>query len=214
MIRSYTFVLFTGLLFFVTFVLCNSCANIVPPTGGPRDSLPPVLVRATPVDSAKHFTSSKITLEFNEYVNVDNAQENVVVWPNPKTAPVIETKLRIVTIKLKDSLEPNTTYTVNFGKALKDNNEGNIDSNFNYVFTTGDKLDGNVLRGNVKLAETGKRDSTLIVVLHTNLSDTAIRKNAPRYYAKLDGQGQLQVFQPSYRYFFSICCAERFYKTV
>src|SRR3954465_15192650 len=99
------------LLLFCT-MLCmvwmgTSCANIIPPTGGPRDSLPPVLVTATPKDSTLQFKTNKITLSFDEYVQVDNPTENLVIWPNPKVQPVISSKLRTVTIMLKDTLEPN-----------------------------------------------------------------------------------------------------------
>ncbi len=171
-----------------------SCANIIPPTGGPRDSLPPVLVKATPKDSSVHFNENKITLQFNEYVTVENAQDNVIIWPNPVKPPVIESKLSVVTIKLKDSLEPNTTYTINFGRGLKDVNEGNTDSSFHYAFTTGNQLDHNVIKGKVLLAETGKIDTTLLVVLHTNLTDSSIVKNPPRYYTKLDSKGNFRFY--------------------
>ncbi len=171
-----------------------SCANIIPPTGGPRDSLPPVLIKATPNDSSTHFNTNKITLNFDEYVTIDNPQDNIIVWPNPVKPPTIEGKLRTVTIKLRDSLEKNTTYTILFNKGLKDVNEGNADTSFTYVFSTGNKLDKNVIRGKVVLAETGKIDSTLIVVLQTNLSDTTIKKTPPRYYAKLNRNGNFRFF--------------------
>lgn len=194
MIRSFLVTLLVSFFFIVASVFLHSCANIIPPTGGPRDSLPPVLIKATPTDSSSHFNTNRITLQFDEYVTVDNPQDNVIVWPNPKTPPVIESKLHEVYIRLKDTLEKNTTYTILFGKGLKDVNEGNADSSFNYVFTTGSQLDNNVLQGNVKLAETGKLDTTLLVALQTNLTDTAIQKNAPRYYAKLDGKGEFRFF--------------------
>ena len=169
--------------------MSTSCANIIPPTGGPKDTIPPVLLTATPKDSALQFKTNKITLNFDEYVQVDNPTENVIIWPNPKVQPEINSKLQTVTIKLKDTLEPNTTYTINFGKSLKDINEGNADSAFRYVFSTGSKLDNNRLSGKVLLAQTGMVDSTLIVVLQRNLNDTAIEKLPPRYYAKIDSKG-------------------------
>ncbi len=192
--RSLPAFILTCFLFVVAAACFHSCANIIPPTGGPKDSLPPVLIKAEPTDSSLHFNTKKITLDFDEFVTIDNPQENVIIWPNPKNAPTIENKLRTVTIKLKDSLEPNTTYTINFGKGLKDVNEGNADENFSYVFSTGGKLDDNVLKGNVVLAETGKIDTTLLVVLQTNLSDTAIKKDPPRYYTKLDGKGNFRFY--------------------
>lgn len=190
------FILTTCILicFAYTVVLCSSCANIIPPTGGPRDSFPPNLINATPHDSTTHFATNRITLTFDEYVTVDNPSENLVVWPNPKTPPLVESKLRTVTIKLKDSLEANTTYTLNFGRSLKDVNEGNADSSFTYIFSTGKTLDRNKLRGKVFLAETGKIDTTLIAVLHKNLSDTAVQKDIPRYYSKIDRKGNFYFF--------------------
>lgn len=168
----------------------TGCANIAPPTGGPRDSLPPVLIRATPVDSARNFNSRKVVFEFNEYVQVDNIQENLLVSPTPKINPIVTNKLRTVTVTIKDTLEPNTTYAFDFGKAIKDVNEGNIYKNFTYVFTTGATLDSLSFSGNVILAETGKPDSTLIAVLHTNLDDSAVIKERPRYVARLDSAGR------------------------
>jgi len=174
--------------------MCASCANIIPPTGGPRDSLPPVLLTATPKDSAVQFKTNKITLNFDEYVQVDNPTENVIVWPNPQVQPEITSKLRVVTIKLKDTLQPNTTYTINFGRSVKDVNEGNTDSAFHYVFSTGPKLDNKKLSGKVSLAQTGRVDSTLIVVLQRNLNDTAIEKLPPRYYTKVDSKGNFSFY--------------------
>jgi hypothetical protein len=186
------FLLFSIMLCMVW--MSTSCANIIPPTGGPRDTLPPVLLTATPKDSALQFKTNKVTLYFDEYVQADNPTENVVIWPNPKVQPEITSKLRTVTIKLKDTLEPNTTYTINFGKSLKDINEGNADSAFRYVFSTGTKLDNKRLSGKVFLAQTGRIDSTLIVVLQRNLNDTAIKKLPPRYYTKLDSKGNFSFY--------------------
>jgi len=165
------------------------CANIIPPGGGPKDTIPPRLITAVPKDSATNVTPKLITLTFDEFVDVKDLQNNLIVSPVPKNLPIIDYKLRNVTIKLKDSLEPNTTYAFSFGNAIKDVNEGNIAKNFVYRFSTGKKLDENVFSGKVILAETGKIDSSLIVVLHNKLSDTSIIKNRPRYYTTLDGKG-------------------------
>lgn len=170
----------------------TGCANIIPPGGGPRDTLPPVLINAAPHDSTLHFNSNKITLTFDEYVTVENAQENVIVSPNPANPPVIESKLRTVTIRLKDSLKPNTTYALFFGNAIKDVNEGNSDKNFTYIFSTGSHLSDKGIEGKVILAQTGEVDSTLIVVLHHNLADTAVSKERPDYYTKLDSKGNFK----------------------
>lgn len=168
-----------------------SCANIIPPGGGPRDSLPPRLVMAVPKDSATNFniTNKRIVLTFNEYVTTQGVQENLIISPTLKNIPSIDSRLQTVTILLRDTLETNTTYTLNFGNTIKDVNEGNIAKDFSYVFSTGKTIDHYTYKGKVFLAETGKTDSTLIVVLHRNLADSAIAKERPRYYTRISSKG-------------------------
>lgn len=170
-------------------VLSVGCANILPPLGGYRDSLPPVLVKASPPDSSKNFKETRITLTFDEFVTLDNILQNLIVSPVPKTEPLVESHLRTVTIRLKDTLQPNTTYTLNFGRAIKDVNEGNISKNLTYIFSTGPHFDSLSLSGKVILAETGKPDSTLIVMLHQHGEDSAVVNEKPRYLARLDSSG-------------------------
>ena len=147
-----------------------SCANIIPPGGGPRDTLAPRLVTAFPKDSALNVTSQNIILSFDEYIQLQNTNENLIISPTPKNMPLVDYKLHNVTIKLKDSLEKNTTYSFNFGKAIKDVNEGNVAKELTYVFSTGKTIDSYEYNGSVFLAETGKQDSTLIAVSYTHLT--------------------------------------------
>ena len=77
-----------------------------------------------------YFNTNKILLTFDEYIDVKDVQKNLIVSPNPKSTPIIENHLKNVTIKLKDTLHPNTTYSINFGNAIRDVNEGNILKNF------------------------------------------------------------------------------------
>ena len=167
----------------------TSCANIIPPSGGDRDSLPPVLVSAIPKDSAINVSPKLITLTFDEFVSLQDVNSNLIVSPTLKDNPIVDNKLKNVTIKFKDSLEANTTYSLNFGNAIKDVNEGNVIKNFRFVFSTGNTIDNFSYRGKVVLAEKGTVDSTLIVLLHNNTSDTAIYKNRPRYFTRINGKG-------------------------
>ncbi len=178
------------IIVFVITVIGNGCANPIAPAGGPRDSLPPLLIAVTPKDSSENFNAKRITFSFNEFVEVANVRENLIVSPVPKMDPVVESKLRTVTVRIKDTLEPNTTYAYNFGDAIKDINEGNVLKNFTYVFSTGDHIDSLELTGRVQLAETGLADSTLIVMLHRNGDDSALIKEKPRFIAKLDSMGR------------------------
>lgn len=167
----------------------SGCAQIGAPTGGARDSLAPELVRSTPAIKATNFSGNKITLTFNEYVEVAEAQSNVLVSPLPKNTPSINFSLRTVTIRLKDTLLPNTTYSINFGNAIKDVNEGNIFRDFTYVFSTGSSIDSATLQGKLLLAETGLVDSTIAVVLYRTTDDSAVQKRRPDYMAKIKGDG-------------------------
>ena len=195
--QGWTSLICTG----ICLLLLSSCANIIPPGGGPRDSIPPKLVMAAPKDSATGVSTDRITLTFDEFVDIKQLNENLIVSPNPKTQPIVDYKLRNVYIRLKDSLQPNTTYAFNFGNAIVDVNEGNPARGFTYAFTTGRVLDDNTFSGKVKLAETGKTDSTLIVLLHKNLDDTAVVKERPLYYTKVNGKGEFTFrYLPSGRF--------------
>lgn len=167
-----------------------SCANIVPPSGGPRDSIPPYRIKATPNDSAIGVQPKEILISFNEYINTSNLQENVVVSPNLKNNPLIESNLDKLRIRIKDTLTPNTTYSIQFGTAIRDVNEGNIAQNFTYVFSTGNYIDSGRIQGTVVLAETGKVDSSLLVLLQPTNDDTAIFKSKPLYYTHINGKGK------------------------
>ncbi|HJW18788.1 MAG TPA: Ig-like domain-containing protein [Flavisolibacter sp.] len=170
----------------------TSCANIIPPQGGPRDSIPPQLLSATPRDSTLNFRSDRITLTFNEYIDLQDVQNNLLFTPLFQNNPRVDVKGKTINIHFRDTLEPNTTYIFNFGNAIKDYNEGNVLKNFTYTFSTGPVLDSLELKGKVVLAQTGKTDSTLIVVLHKNLQDSAVMKQRPMYVTKVDASGNFR----------------------
>ena len=183
------------LLFFVSIIglLAGSgCANIVPPLGGPRDTIPPRLLYVTPRDSSKHFSANKIVFYFDEYIDSKDVRTELIVSPLGKIDPIVDAKLRTLTVRLKDTLQPNTTYSLNFGNAVRDYTEGNILKNFTYVFTTGNYLDSMQLSGSVIVANTGRPDSTLIVMLHKKLDDSAVVKEKPRYIARVDSLGRFR----------------------
>jgi hypothetical protein len=169
-----------------------SCANIIPPAGGPRDSIPPRLLSAEPRDSSVNFRGDRIQLNFDEYVDLQDLSNNVLFTPLFTSNPPIDVRGKAVTIRFERPLEPNTTYILNFGNAIKDYNEGNVLRNFTYTFSTGPALDSLELQGQVLLAETGGIDTTLMVVLHRNLSDSAVRNETPQYITRLDREGRFR----------------------
>jgi hypothetical protein len=167
----------------------GGCANIVPPSGGPRDSIPPYAVYAKPRDSSTNIAPKEILISFNEYITTNALQEQLIVSPNIKNNPLVDQRLNMVRIRLSDSLNANTTYSLQFGNALRDVNEGNIVQNYTYVFSTGNQIDTGKLFGKVQIAETGLVDSSLIAVLHPIDNEYAIFKDKPSYYSRINGHG-------------------------
>jgi len=181
MVTSLTYII-------MMFVECG-CANMIPPGGGPIDSIPPVMVRSTPKDSALNVISNKIELNFNEFIELKNPADEILVSPYPVKQPLITGNLRTVSVKWKDSLLANTTYTIDFGRSVADINEGNILNNYKYIFSTGNHIDSNRLSGRVIMAETGKADSTVWALLYTKEDDSTVAKETPLYVARVDGKG-------------------------
>lgn len=186
--------------------LSSGCANIVPPQGGPKDTLPPVLISVRPADSSLNFDSRTIVFNFDEYVELNQVQQNLIVSPNPTIAPNVDARLRTVTVRLRDSLEPNTTYYFNFGNAIRDINEGNVFPGFSYIFSTGPDIDTLSFSGKVVLAETGTLDTTLMVMLHRNGDDSALINERPRYVTRQDREGvfRFRYLSPGTYYLYAV----------
>ncbi|GAA4317512.1 Ig-like domain-containing protein [Compostibacter hankyongensis] len=172
----------------------SRCAQIVAPTGGPKDTIAPRLTATVPPDSSLHFTAKKISLTFDEYVQLQNLQEQMIVTPYPKHQPVVTSKLQNIAISIKDTLQPNTTYTINLGSAVQDINEGNPAEDFQYVFSTGDYLDSLQISGRLFDAATGKTDSNVVVMLYTRTDDdSVVLREKPVYYTRSKSGGRFRL---------------------
>ena len=147
------------LLLFVSAFL-SRCASMMTPTGGPRDSLPPVIVNMTPDNFSTNrplVNHEKIYIEFDEFVQLKDQQKEFFTSPQMKKKPLVSLRGRGVVIQLRDTLEANTTYALNFGSAIRDNNEGNPLYSMRYVFSTGPEIDSMVMSGYT--ADSYKADS-------------------------------------------------------
>jgi len=182
---------------FVTLVLAFwlsapiGCANMVPPGGGPRDTIPPVFVNAIPGDSTVNFKGDRIVFDFDE--ELDDPREprnNIIFTPSFEIDPIVTTRGKAVTVNFKAAkLEPNTTYVINFGNAIVDLTEGNAAKNFVYTFSTGPYLDSLEISGKIVLAENGGIDTTMNVALYKDLNDSAIQVKNALYVTRLDRSG-------------------------
>ena len=116
----------------------TGCANIIPPLGGPRDSLPPVLLDVDPPDSTLLFNKNRITFNFDEYIDLKDVVNNLFFTPTFDINPKVAARGKTIFIQFSDTaLLPNTTYVIDFGNAVVDMNEGNVFRNLNYAFSTG-----------------------------------------------------------------------------
>lgn len=154
-----------------------ACANIGHPEGGPRDELPPEYVGSNPRMGQLNVRSPKITIDFNENITLDDAMNKIVVSPAQRTQPMISSNGRRITMELRDTLLPNTTYTIDLSDAVKDLNEGNVlDGGVALYFSTGTDLDTLQISGYVCEARTLEPAQGIVVGAHTVLEDTAIFK--------------------------------------
>ncbi len=126
------------------------CASIMTPEGGPKDTLPPVIVNMLPDNFSTNRSTTeheKIYIEFNEYVQIKDQQKEFFTSPEMKKKPTLSIRGRGVVVQLRDTLLPNTTYALNFGSAIRDNNESNPLFSMRYVFSTGPEIDSMVMSG-------------------------------------------------------------------
>lgn len=180
------------LLIMVILTIAAGCANIGSPSGGPRDENPPLLVTANPLPGSLNVDRTRITLTFDELVNVKDAFSKVVVSPTSKSVPKVSSSGRRITIEF-DSLAPNTTYTVDFADAIEDNNEGNKLPGFTYTFSTGETIDTLRIAGRVLDARNLEPRQGILVGVHSNLNDTAFTGERLLRVAKTDDRGQFTV---------------------
>ncbi len=142
------------------------CANITAPQGGPKDSLPPIIVSAAPMFNTTNFTGKDIYIGFDEYVQIKDQQKEFFTSPMMKKNPTITTSGRGIRITILDTLDENQTYALNFGNSIVDNNEGNRLSDFRYVFSTGATIDSMVMSGYTVSASKGDSVSNSLIFFY------------------------------------------------
>lgn len=173
-------------------LLLQQCANMVTPTGGPKDTMPPVVVEAIPENQSVNFNSKKIEITFDEYVTLENAKQKVIVSPPLKENPDIKLVNKTVVIRFKEELKSNTTYTINFGDAIKDLHENNEFKNYIYSFSTGAILDTLSIAGKLLSADEKKPIDDAFVTLYYGDSkglDTLPLSTKPDFITKVDKEG-------------------------
>ena len=177
------------LLLAIAIVTLTGCARMGQPDGGWFDETPPHVVETSPKDQSTNVNQRTITILFDEFIKLDNPTEKVVISPPQIEAPEIKGAGRRIIVELKDSLKPNTTYTVDFSDAISDNNEGNPLGNYTYSFSTGERIDTMEVAGYVVEAENMEPIKGILVGLYDNLADSAFTTLPMLRVARTDSRG-------------------------
>ncbi len=172
--------------FFLLLLIIVGCAKRGSITGGLKDTIAPVLKVSFPENFNKNFKGNEIKLVFDENIKLKNLNKQLIISPPMKYEPSIlpTTPSKTITIKIKDTLQPNTTYSFNFGQSIADNNEGNPLNQFKYVFSTGAYIDSLSLGGTVKSAYDKEVESFVSVMLYNvndTFKDSVVYNENPRY---------------------------------
>ena len=170
-----------------------SCAKMGQPDGGWYDETPPVIIKTTPQDKGVNINQKKIAIHFDEYIQIDNPTEKVVVSPPQMEQAEINAAGKKIEIELKDTLKPNTTYTIDFSDAITDNNENNPLGNYTYSFSTGDHIDTLEVAGYVLNAKDLEPIKGILVGLYSNLNDTAFTGEPMLRVSRTDSRGKFII---------------------
>ncbi|RXJ52193.1 Ig-like domain-containing domain [Gelidibacter gilvus] len=174
-------------LFFGILAMLVNCANRGMPTGGEKDTEPPKIRYSTPDNFTTNFKGNEIKIYFDEYVKIKNAQKQLIISPPMIPAPDIMplgSASKFITIKINDTLQPDTTYAFNFGQSIVDNNEENPYSYYKYVFSTGTYIDSLSLKGAIVDAEKREPETFVSVMLYevdSTYTDSTVYKSRPKY---------------------------------
>ncbi len=164
-----------------------NCANRGNPNGGEKDIEPPKIIKSVPENFSTNFKGDEIKIYFNEYVKIKNLQSQLIISPPMDPSPIVTplgAASKYITIKIKDTLEENTTYAFNFGQSIVDNNEENPYPYYRYVFSTGNAIDSLSVSGYVIDAVNENPDTFISVMLYpvdSTYTDSIVYKKKPKY---------------------------------
>lgn len=174
-------------------VLLSSCARMGRPDGGWYDETPPHVIASTPADRSTDVSAKKVNIYFDEFIKLENASEKVVVSPPQLEQAEIKATGKKISVLLKDSLKPNTTYTIDFSDAIKDNNEGNPMGNYTYSFSTGNHIDTLEVAGTVLAAQNLEPVKGILVGLYAEFEDSCFQKQPMLRVARADSRGHFVI---------------------
>ena len=174
-------------------LLAISCARMGNPDGGWYDDTPPYVVSSSPADRATNVKPKRVSIYFNEFIKLEDAQNKVIISPPQLEMPEIKASGKRVIVDLKDTLKENTTYSIDFGDAISDFTEGNPMGNYAFTFSTGSVIDTLQVSGYVLNAENLEPIKGIQVGLYDDLSDTAFLKKPMIRISRTDSRGHFVI---------------------
>lgn len=174
-------------------IILYSCASIGRLEGGDYDETPPRFIASSPLPGALHNTKKKLSIEFDEYIKLEKPGEKIIFSPPQSQQPEVKASSKKVIIELRDTLKANTTYTIDFGDAIQDNNEGNPLEAFTFTFSTGDRLDTMAISGTLLNAYNLEPVKGMLVGLHSNTADSAFKTLPFERVGRTDSRGRFSI---------------------
>lgn len=181
------------IIIFITIYLIAGCAKQNIPTGGPKDILPPKIVKSVPPNSSINFKGKSIVVTFDEFFTLDKINEKFMISPPMKAKPAISIRAKSLIIDFREERKDSTTYTLYFQDAIRDLDEGNPLNNFQFVFSTGKVIDSLSITGNVLDAINLEPGKSTLVLMYRNLADSAPRKTLPDYITQTEENGWFRI---------------------
>ncbi len=197
------FILIVPALFFISLFLPR-CAVVVQPTGGPKDTIPPVLVRSEPPKNSTNFSGKRVRLTFDEYIKLDQISQKLVLSPPQERLPEFRIRGKSLELTFYEELDDSTTYTLYLSDAVVDNNEGNKLENLEFAFSTGPEIDSMRFKGKIIDAFSLEPMEGVLVMLYTHFDDSIPIKERPRYVTKSNKEGEFtlsNLMQRNYKIF-------------
>lgn len=184
-------------IFYSLFIISviYSCANRGQgPQGGPKDEIPPKMIKSNPIINSLNVKKDVIEIEFDENINLKDISKNVLISPPQRTNPEIRSYGKKIVVSFKDSLQKNTTYSISFSDAIVDNNEGNILKDFNFSFATGNSIDTMQIAGVVINSEDLNPMKGILIGIHNNVSDSAFLTKTFNRINKSGDEGKFTIY--------------------
>jgi hypothetical protein len=171
-------------------ILLYRCASVSPPTGGTKDEVAPSIISTIPAQKSTNYNGKVVEMIFNEMISVENIKQELLITPRIEGNYEFEVKKNRLSLTFKENFQPNTTYTLNFRKSIKDITEKNIAENEKVVFSTGPTIDSLYINGTVTDLLTNKPVENALVMLYLADDTSTVVKHPPYYFTKADKQGR------------------------